>query len=634
MCGIVAIFSKEKPIDAERLKKATERLNHRGPDEQHQWLSPGERLGLGHARLSLVDLETGAQPIAGEDQRYHIAVNGEFYDFVRIRLELESRGHRFRTRSDSEIALHLFEEDGAECLQQLRGEFAFVIWDEIEQKLFAARDRFGIKPLFYAQVDGTLYIASEAKALFAAGVAARWDEPSAFQSIFLCMGQGSSLFKGVEQLPPGHFLTASRDSLKISRYWDVDYPQSDTAPSGVGEQEYITELRKLLDESVSLRMQADVPVACYLSGGVDSSSVLAMASRHSNRRVTAFTVAFDHPEFDEGPAAGEMAESVGAEFLPIAVREADSAQVFAEAVGHGEMIHYNAHGAARFLLSRFVRQKGFKAVLAGEGADEVFAGYDFCRTAVVTKKQSRVDALLFLLRAVMQPWNESQRAIGGISPWLARATKAPGFPVFLLDSLAGKFRVLQRLLRREFLDSTRALDPVKKLADGLDLRRNVRGREPARQILYLWLKSLFANYVLAGERLDMAHSVEVRLPFLDHKLFEYARNIPVARLAPGGKRKQLLREAVKPIVTDRVYCGSKQPFFAPPSTLRAGNALYCVLQDTLRSAAFSRSPFFEQRAAMALLDELPRMDSEKRAEMDPILFMMASLSILGEYYRL
>jgi asparagine synthase (glutamine-hydrolysing) len=308
--------------------------------------------------------------------------------------------------------------------------------------------------------------------------------------------------------------------------------------------------------------------------------------------------------------------------------------VFAEAVGHGEMIHYNAHGAARFLLSRFVQKRGYKGVLACEGADEVFAGYDFCRTAVVTPRQNLSSTIRLALRGVLQPKNTAQRAIARTSPWLARATRAPGFPIFLLDSLADKFRVLQQTLRKDFVRSVAGDDPYKSFVQAVDLQRNVRGREPAKQLLYLWMKSLFVNYVLAGERLDMAHAVEVRLPFLDHKLFEFARNIPVSLLARGGKRKYLLRETVKPIVTDSVYRGSKQPFFAPPCTLRVGNPLYAMIQDTLRSAAFSKQPFFHQPSAVALLDELPRMDEEKRTSMDPILFMLASVSILGECYKL
>jgi len=226
MCGIVAMYSDREPISSELLRRATERLYHRGPDGQRQWIAAHRRVGLGHARLSIIDLTTGDQPIANEDERLHIVVNGEFYDYERIQRELEARGHRLRTRSDSEIALHLYEDFGAQCLHHLRGEFAFALWDEPNQTLFAARDRFGIKPLFYAVRDGTVVLASEAKALFAAGVPARWDPASFHQanSLVPIPDQDRSLFDGVRQVPPGHYLLVSRGNLQVVRYWDFDYP--------------------------------------------------------------------------------------------------------------------------------------------------------------------------------------------------------------------------------------------------------------------------------------------------------------------------------------------------------------------------------------------------------------------------
>src|ERR1700741_5163853 len=215
MCGIVAIFSRTASLSVGAGERAQKSLSHRGPDGQRNWISPDCRVALGHARLSIIDLTTGDQPIANEDERIHIVVNGEFYDFERQRRELERRGHLFRTRSDSEIALHLYEEFGAHCVQQLRGEFAFVLWDEANQTLFAARDRFGIKPLYYAVHDNTLYLASEIKALFAAGVPARWDHESFYQAATGPAMPDRTLFDRVHQMPPGHYLTATTNGMRI-----------------------------------------------------------------------------------------------------------------------------------------------------------------------------------------------------------------------------------------------------------------------------------------------------------------------------------------------------------------------------------------------------------------------------------
>src|SRR6185437_3394151 len=220
MCGIVAFFSRRDPVSPAIVSRATQRLYHRGPDGQRHWISPDERVALGHARLSIFDLTTGDQPIANEDERLHIVVNGEFYGYESIQRELEKSGHRLRTRSDSEIALHLYEDLGAQCLHRLRGEFAFVLWDERNRVMFAARDRFGIKPLFYAFHNETLYLASEAKALFAAGVPARWDAESVSQSVELGGHQVRTLYDGVFQVPPGHYLIATDKHLQLIQYWD------------------------------------------------------------------------------------------------------------------------------------------------------------------------------------------------------------------------------------------------------------------------------------------------------------------------------------------------------------------------------------------------------------------------------
>src|SRR5262249_33216544 len=271
MCGIAAFFSTKAPSPTHILQKAVATLHHRGPDHQGQWISADQRVGLGHARLSIIDLKGGDQPIASENGRLRIGVNGEFYDFERIRCELEGKGHRFGTRSDSEIALHLYEDFGVHCLPHLRGEFAFVIWDTPNQTLFAARDRFGIKPLFYAFHQDTLFLASEVKALFAAGLPARWDQESFYHHATgpsLC---DRTLFEGVHQVPPGYYLLATRNSLRLLRYWDFDYPTSaELASRNHSDEFYIEQFREVLDEAVRLRMRADVPVGCYLSGGLDS----------------------------------------------------------------------------------------------------------------------------------------------------------------------------------------------------------------------------------------------------------------------------------------------------------------------------------------------------------------------------
>ena len=242
-------------------------------------------------------------------------MNGEFYGFEAIQRELEEKGHRLRTRSDSEIALHLYQDLGTHCLHRLRGEFAFVLWDQAHRTLFAGRDRFGIKPLFYAVHNDTLFIASEVKALFAAGVPARWDIESVHNSVDLGGSPIRTLFEGVFQVPPGHYLLASERHLQLARYWDFDYPRAGANGRPRSEQEYAEEFRQELDEAVKIRLRADVPVGCYLSGGLDSCAVLGLAAPHHPEPIRAFTLTFDRGDYDEGPIAREMAARVGASFI-------------------------------------------------------------------------------------------------------------------------------------------------------------------------------------------------------------------------------------------------------------------------------------------------------------------------------
>src|SRR5262245_54819307 len=376
MCGIVAMYSARGPIPADALERATLRLAHRGPDGRRTWLSDGRRVGLGHARLSIIDLATGDQPIASEDGTLRIVVNGEFYDFERTQCDLEGRGHRMRTRSDSEIALHLYEDYGTACLRHLRGEFAFALWDGANDMLFAARDRFGIKPLYYAIHRGTLHLASEIKALLAAGVPARWDRAAFFQANhFLGVPHDRTLFEGIHPVPPGHYLLACGGQVRLIRYWDFDYPPAADGRQVASDAEYAERFRHALDEAVRHRLRADVPVGCYLSGGLDSCSVLGLAARHASQPIRAFTLTFDRADYDEGAIAREMAAHAGADFRPIPIRQADLADHFADAAWQAETLFINAHGVAKYLLSRAVRDAGYKVVLTGEGSDEILAGY-------------------------------------------------------------------------------------------------------------------------------------------------------------------------------------------------------------------------------------------------------------------
>ena len=668
MCGIVAILSPNGPVPEGALCRATEALEHRGPDGTRTWVSPTGRVGLGHTLLAIND-PRGFQPIASEDGRLRIVVNGQFYDFARIRSELEARGHRFRTRSDSEIALHLYEDLGVGCLEHLRGQFAFAVWDEKTGRLFAARDRFGIKPLFFAEHRGALYLASEAKALFAAGIPRSWDARAVYHALHACPDERRSLFAGIGQVPPGHILRTGPDGVRLERYWDLPpsprgrrwfvpggragsgsgaagpvrpgwsatgsgHARSGDAPAIPGFAQTVGRVRELVEEAVGLRMVAGVPVGCLLSGGLDSSSVLGVAAACTGNSVAAFTVGFERREYDESPGAREMAAAAGARHTVVMLDDAALADHFADAVRHAETLQYNTHGVARYLLARGVREAGYRSVMAGEGADEAFFGYEFLRAAAGAGGGGLGPRkLMRILRGLMRSPARHHPGLAAVSPWLARiALPLPAAPS-LFTRLTRGLGLIRSVCSEDFLHGFAGYDLYHAYYRRVRESGALSGREPSRQLLYLWLHSIFVNYHLAADRLDMAHGVEVRFPFLDHELFEYANSLPIPLLTAPPGEKRLLREAMRRYIPDAVFGRTKRPFMAP-SAVGTDGPLHDFLQDTLRGAALRAVPFLDAGAVAEILDGLPHLSDRDRPSVDSLLLLLASAAVLQERYGL
>jgi asparagine synthase (glutamine-hydrolysing) len=641
MCGIAAFFSSGERISAERLIRATSTLHHRGPDGQGAWLSPDQRVGLGHVRLSIIDLTTGDQPIANEDERIHIVVNGEFYDFERQRRELERRGHLFRTRSDSEIALHLYEELGAHCVQQLRGEFAFVLWDEANQRLFAARDRCGIKPLYYAVHDETLYLASEIKALFAAGVPARWDHEYFYQHATGPAMSDRTLFEGVYQVPPGHYLTATTSGMRIFRYWEFNYPPADELAANTRDEgDFVEEFAAVFEEAVRLRMRADVPVGCYLSGGLDSCAVLGFAARLSSSPIQAFTLTFDQAAYDEGEIAREMATRAGANFHPIPIKQFDIADNFADAIWHSETLFSNGHGVSKYLLSRAVRDAGYKVVYTGEGSDEIFGGYVHFRTDMLQHNAQGQDAVeVQRLLQELETANSVSRGMlmpVGKTGSLESVERLLGFVPGCLKVFAAQGQQRQTLFDAEFKARFAGRDSGRLFLDSLDVPGVLTGRDPLNKSLFVWAKSFLPNYILnlLGDRMEMAHSVEGRVPFLDHQVVECVCRAPVSLKIRGVTEKYLLREAARPLITETVYHRQKHPFLSPPVTMVPTERFHQMMQDTLRGSVLASLPFYDQKKVVALLDRLPSMSDADRMGWDPVLMSVLSACVIRERFGL
>jgi len=634
------MFSRRDVISPAVVERATKRLHHRGPDGQRHWISPDGKVALGHARLSIIDLTTGDQPIASEDERTRIIVNGEFYGYEPIQRDLQSRGHRLRTKSDSEIALHLYEDFGMQALHHLRGEFAIILWDENRRRMIAVRDRFGIKPLFYAWHNETLYLASEVKALFAAGVPARWDQESVFHSVSFGGHQSRTLYDGVFQVPPGHFLLATEKHVQVTQYWDFNYPPADATAPTRPDAEYAAEFRHEFEEAVRIRLRADVPVGVYLSGGLDSCSVLGLAARHHPDPIRAFTLTFEHVLYDEGAVAKKMAELTGAEFFPIPIGQHHLADNFADAIAQAETPCVNAHGVAKYLLSRAVRDAGYKVVITGEGSDEILGGYaHFRRDMLLYNREGQDPKAVEELLAWLEQHNSVSRGLllpdGEIGP-VEGVKRILGYVPSWIETVSSRAVKFRPLLSPEFQERYASQEGACGILDDTDVRGQLKGRDALHQSLYLWSKTFLAGYILTmlGDRMEMAHSVEGRVPFLDHKVVELIVRQPANQKIRGMTEKYVLREAVKDVITDEVYRRQKHPFLSPPATLNAEDTFHDYVQEILRGKTFASLPFFDQKKVIELLDRMPSMDEGARTANDQILMILVSLSVLQEKFQI
>lgn len=638
MCGIIGIHNSPRPVDARRLQQAAATLAHRGPDGEGIYISADRQNALAHRRLSIIDLATGSQPLYSEDRRIVAVVNGEFYGHDTIRRDLQASGHIFATTSDSEILIHLYEEYGVECLQYLRGEFAFVLQDTRSNTTFAACDRFGIKPLCYTRnADGSLMMASEAKALFALGADAAWDAESFYSAASMQYVQpGRTLFRGIDQLRPGHMLLARGSHLDTRAYWDMDFlPETATLQN---EDDAAAEVENALAEALRERLCADVPVCFHLSGGLDSSGLLGLATHMTGQAQDAFTVRFGHDGYDEYAIARETAEAKQARLHVVDVSQDDLVRYLPDAVYHAEGLAINGHLAGKYLLNRAIANAGFKVALSGEGSDEIFAGYPHLRQDLWAYEQAN-DAAAAPLYQQLYAGNAASTGVQlayGDGLCTAAAAQNLGYVPAFLAAKATLGQRLHGLLSAGFRGRFAGYDAYAALTGDKDANDKMRDWHPVNRSAYYWSKTALAGYILRtlGDGMDMAHSVEGRLPFLDHHLFDVVRRLPLRMKIKGTVEKHILRRVLRPYITDTVFNRQKHPFMAPPVSLFANAPLREMLMDTLSSASFAAMPFFDTAAARALPEKLAQMDAKERTAQEPALMMMLTAHVLQQKFGL
>lgn len=548
MCGVIGYFDsrRERPADPVLLEKMTESLVHRGPDSRGFFVD--RHVGLGFRRLSILDLEGGHQPLSNEDGTVVSVCNGEIFNYKELRDHLRNRGHVFQTESDCEVIPHLYEEYGTDLLYKLNGQFSLVIFDRNRDRLFAARDPFGICPLYYAMVDGIYLCASEIKALLLHPLVTREVDLAALDQIFCLPGIISprTIFKNIRSLRPGHFLTIDGSAVKSREYWDLCYPTIEEKGEAHPEEYYIERLSELLDRSVKRRLQADVPVGIYLSGGLDSSVTAALsACAAPHRQLHSFSVRFTDETICEQRYQKIMAEHIGSLHHEVVFDRAEIIKRLPAAIWHSEQPLKETYDTASLALSECARAEGVRAVLIGEGSDELFAGYlgyKFDRFRSL-RRRPKVDAYERTIRERI--WGDGD--------------------LFYERDFSSFWKTLSSLYSSAL---THELDREAVWQSGdLINRENIRGRDPIHQRSYLDFKLRLCDHLVTdhGDRMAMANSVEARYPFLDPEVVDFATRIPPHLKLNDFTEKYILKRAVEDLVPAEIIKREKFAFVAPGS---------------------------------------------------------------------
>lgn len=653
MCGIGGIFNSKatESIDPQLLVNMAAIQHHRGPDGFGYHVMEGLGVGFAHARLSIIDLDEqrSRQPFLSLDGELLLAHNGEFYDYKRIRAELTLDGARFATKSDSEMVLQLYPRLGLEdMLPHLRGEFAFALYDQQHDRLMLVRDRFGVKPLYWTEVNGKIIFGSEVKVLFAhPEVPREFDAEGVYHQLMQTMVPGTTAYKGIRQVQPGYVVSIERRHgrfvISEDKYWDMDFPtlQERAADEAKKDEKfYVDGVQQRLLEAVQLRLEADVPVACYLSGGIDSCSILGMSSATQQSAVKAFTIGFDDKNYDETPIAVEMAESVKADQDVMRLNADHLYDNFEETLWHTERTIYNTLGVAKLLMSRHVNEAGYKVVVTGEGSDELFAGYPAFRRdmfmhgldSLSAAERAEWQVILAegnkLFKGAMLAEQEVRDAdldqvVGFtpscLQPWLASARHVPG--------------LLHPQLRQQLKD----YQPGKAISEALD-GDMLAHRHPLDKAQYVWIKTMLEGQILTwgGDRVDMANSMEARPPFLDHHLAEFAAQIPPTLRIKGRTEKYVLREAMKGVLPTVLYEREKFAFMAPPAHTdpKKWQAMRLLADKYLSDEAIDEAGILDKEGVQALfaLHEDQETPAATQVNLDAVINHMIGVQVLYHHF--
>jgi asparagine synthase (glutamine-hydrolysing) len=576
MCGIAGVLSLDgEETRVETLTKMAALLYHRGPEVVGIYRD--HPIAISHDRLSIIDLEGGLQPLFNEDRSIALICNGEIFNHVELRQWLIAQGHTFRTGSDCETIIHLYEERGLEGLNEMNGQWAFALWDSRRRRLILGRDRLGVRPLFYTLAGGKLSFASEIKALLACPGVARVPDPQTLNQIFTFWSPlpGQTMFEGIQEVPPGHYLSIyeGQTSPAIEQYWELTFPEADAYPdsSETNPARFAAGLREILEDAVKLRLlRADVPVGAYLSGGLDSSIITALARRYATGPLETFSVAFSDNQFDERGYQELVSRHLGTAHHVVECTQGDIGKALPDVIWHTEVPLTRTAPVPLFLLSGLVHRNNMKVVLTGEGADEFLGGYDTFKETMIRRFWARQPEskirpqLLSRVHGYVKGLNDD-----GLNPMQVAFYKQG---LTNTDDRYYSHRLrwentgrIKRLFSADFRASLEDYDAKQEQALDHWISPNLQRYHPLSQAQYIEIKTFLSTYLLSsqGDRMGMGHSVEGRFPFLDYRVVEYCNNLPPNLKLHGLTEKYLLRKLAADLLPEEILKRTKQPFRAP-----------------------------------------------------------------------
>ncbi len=637
MCGITGFFQLHGETDPniDLISKMVKAIEHRGPDEYGVLFD--RKAVLGHARLSIIDLAGGSQPLSNEDNSVWIVFNGEIYNYIELRVVLEKAGHKFRTNSDTEVIVHAYEEYGRDCVKQFNGQFAFCIYDKKDESLFISRDRFGIRPLFYTVHNNQFYFGSEIKTIFCDPQVRRKIDLDGLDQLFTwwTTAPPKTVFENISELAAGHSLIIKDGNIKTEKYWEITYPETFDYTRSVDS--WAEEMHGLLVDSVRLRLRADVPVGAYLSGGLDSAVTTALIKNFTDTKVETFSIAFEDKAFDESTYQTQMSDFLGTNHHVIKCNYKDIAENFPRVIYHTEKPIVRTAPTPLMLLSGLVEQTGFKVVLTGEGSDELIGGYDIFKETLIRKFWAKFPNSKFrpvALRKLYPTLPVSQADTGAYLGEFYKSGFAEIEKYYFSHiprmNTTTKVKMFFSADVKETLKNNSAID-----AFGGDLPENFDNWHHLSKAQYVEAKSLLAGYILSsqGDRMLTANSIEGRFPFLDHRFAEFCATIPPGHKIFGLNEKYLLKRAMKKELPKEIVNRVKQPYMAPDSNSFVQHDSPSYTQDILSEKSLEQAGLFNPKSVSRLVAKCTKMADKHLSFKDNMSFIsILSTQLLHEKF--